>query len=466
MPDGLKMIVACVVAGCAFINCTMISKLFAQPADDAVAIVIDALKGDDEEMQSVAIALVRDIPGEQVTKALAKELPNLSARGQVQLLSALADRGDKAALPAVVTAAKAEDESVRIAALKAIGELGDAGSVKLLATAAAKSRGDEQKAAQESLYRLSGPDVDKTVLAEFASAEPQVLVELIRAIGERNITSGVPTLLKSAGNANAKVQYESFKVLQSMAEPKDLPTLVKLLINVKHAAVRKEAEKAVVAVSLKVGNAGAVLTALPAVEDLKARSSLLSVLGRIGDNKALEVLRKALEDDNTEIRTAGIRALSAWPSPASADEALACLQKVAEGSDNRIQRILALRGFVRLIGVVNRSAADKVKMYKQAMSLAPSANEKRGVLSALANIKSSGALQMADGYLQDKDLQQEAEVAVVRIAEGTAENHPRETRQALQKVIRSSKNQSVQQQARQLMDNIDKMEKSKAKAKQ
>ena len=65
--------------------------------DDAVKMVLDILKGDDQDMQSVAITMVKDMPGEQVTKALAAELPNLSAKTQVQLLSALGDRGDTAA---------------------------------------------------------------------------------------------------------------------------------------------------------------------------------------------------------------------------------------------------------------------------------------------------------------------------------------------------------------------------------
>src|SRR4030042_1004397 len=119
--------------------CSLLSVFYSstarseEPQNEIIDIVINALKGEDESMQSMAIALVRDMPGPEVTKVLAKELPNLSARGQMQLLSALADRGDPAAMPAVIEAAKSEDESVRVAALKAIGDLGDASSVALLA---------------------------------------------------------------------------------------------------------------------------------------------------------------------------------------------------------------------------------------------------------------------------------------------------------------------------------------------
>ncbi|MEN6424181.1 MAG: hypothetical protein ABFE13_02370, partial [Phycisphaerales bacterium] len=90
-------------------------------ADEAnqeiIKMVIDALKSPDAEMQTGAIAIVREIAGAEVTKALAQELPNLGPATQVQLLSALADRGDATALPAVIEASSSQDESVRVAAL-------------------------------------------------------------------------------------------------------------------------------------------------------------------------------------------------------------------------------------------------------------------------------------------------------------------------------------------------------------
>ena len=73
-----------------------------QSQDQAVDIVLGILRSDDQDMQAAAIAMVKEMPGTDVTKALAKELPNLSAKSQVQLLSALGDRGDAAARPAYV----------------------------------------------------------------------------------------------------------------------------------------------------------------------------------------------------------------------------------------------------------------------------------------------------------------------------------------------------------------------------
>ncbi|MCJ7676039.1 MAG: HEAT repeat domain-containing protein, partial [Sedimentisphaerales bacterium] len=393
---------------CAVLVLLLCAVAFGQ--QEAIDIVIDALKSNDPAMQAGAIALVRDIPGREITEALAKHLPNLPAAGQVQLLSAFADRADAAALPAVIKASDSADESVRIAALKAVGQLGDASSVSLLSGRAAQSSGEEQKAARESLYRLRGQQVDQAILAAIPSAQPDVKIELIQSVGERNIVPGIPVLLETAKDADPstplrdKVQRESFKVLKMVADAKFLPALVELLIKTKNQSVCGEAEKTVAAVAHKIEQkdrqAEAVLAALAQVVDVEARCSLLSVLGRIGDNSALPELRKALADDDAKIQDAAIRALSDWPNPAPVDDLL----KVAKTSDNQVHRILALRGFVRLLGLeTGRPAEEMIELYQQAMKLAPpiGSGEKRKVLSGLANTKSLAALEMAATCLQD-----------------------------------------------------------------
>jgi len=445
------VLVTYVVIGCAVVS-TVLSE---EPENEAIGIIIDALRGNDESMQSMAIALVRDMPEPEVTEALAKELPNLSVRGQVQLLSALSDRGDRTALPAVLVATKSKDQSVRAAALKALGDLGDTSSVGMLAGTAAATRGAEQKAARESLYRLRGPKIDGTILAAIPRALPKVKVELIRSTGERNIAAGVEILLKTARDKDARVRRESLRVLKTIAGPKYLPALVKLLITVQSAVDRREAEKTVTAVAHKIGDksrqAEAVLTALPSVKEVTSRCSLLRVLGKIGQRRALTVLCAGLKDKNITVKETCIRALAGWPTAEPAAELL----KVAQADNNKLRRVLALRGFVRLIGLDSgRPVEETIGMYKQAMGLGTSASEKTMVLSGLANVKSLAALQMAAAYLEDKTLQQEAEVAVVKIATAIAGGYPAESKAALQKVSKISKNDFLLEQAQEVINQI------------
>jgi hypothetical protein len=179
---------------------------------------------------------------------------------------------------------------------------------------------------------------------------------------------------------------------------------------------------------------------------------LLNVLGRIGDNSALPVLTAALKDENVEVQTAAIRSLADWPTPEPLDE----LMKIAENSDNKVHRILALRGFVRLLGLASDRPDEKtIEMYKKAMSLAPNAGEKKRVLSGLSCTKSLVAMQMAAGYLDDEALTIEAGAAVINIAGDIYADYPEQAKNMLNRIIKTMKNDSLRQQAQELMNSIE-----------
>ena len=190
---------------------------------------------------------------------------------------------------------------------------------------------------------------------------------------------------------------------------------------------------------------------LPSVKDVESRCSLLSVLGKIGDDNSIEVLCSSLNDEDVKIQDAAIGSLSEWPSPAPLDDLLG----VAQNSDNKVHRILALRGYIRLIGLESdRSAEETVKLYKQAMSLAPDATLKRQVLSGLAGAKSLAAMQMAVEYLEDATLRQEAQVTVVKIADAIRRKHAQQAKAALQKVIQITKNDLLRAEAEKVLKKI------------
>ncbi len=301
--------------------------------DKTSEVIVEMLKSADKPIQTVAIATLKEVAKTDVIKAAAEQLTNLGAAQQAQLISALADCGDKVALPAVQAAAKSTDTAVRVAALKAMGTLGDVSSVDMLVAAAASSGGEEQKAAQESLYRLHGADVDEAILKKLPDAEPKAKVELVRSCEQRDIKKSVPVLMKTAKDADAKVRIESIKALRALAGPQDIAALIELQLAAS-GNDRGELEKTVVVVAHKIaedkGQGQAVLAALPTAKDVDAKCSLLSVLGKIGDEAALPVLRESLGDKEDKIKDAAVRALSDWPTAAPAADLL----KVAQTSEN------------------------------------------------------------------------------------------------------------------------------------
>jgi HEAT repeat protein len=420
--------------------------------DKAGETIVEVFKSGDEPMQTAAIATLKEVSKTDVIKAAAEQLPGMAIEQQIQLLATLAECGDRVAMPAVLKAAKSADEQVRVAAINALGALGDASTVDMLVGTAVAAGSSEQRAAQESLYRLRGTDVDQAILKKLVAAEPNVKIELIRSCDQRNITAAVPELMRQAKDANELVRIESIKALRNLAGAGEMAGLVELQMAAS-GAERDEIEKTVVAVARQIAidkkPAEKVLAALPLAKDVETRCSLLSVLGKIGDPAALAVLREALSNKEDKAKEAAVRALSDWPT----SEPLVDLLKIAKESENQVQKTLALRGYIRLIGLAGgRPAEETIKLYQAAMTLAPSAVEKRMVLAGLAEVRSLEALQTAAGFLDDIELKQEAEAAVVKIAESTIQNYPQETRELLQKILAGTPSEPVRERAQRLLN--------------
>ena len=102
-------------------------------------------------------------------------------------------------------------------------------------------------------------------------------------------------------------------------------------------------------------------------------------------------MRAALANREPEIQDAAIRALSDWPTA----EPVPDLVKVAQTTTNKVHKVLALRGFVRLLGSRQQTGPPKqtIDLYKKAMDLAGDATEKKRVLSGLAAHQVPGGLE-------------------------------------------------------------------------
>jgi len=422
----------------------------------AGSVIVNVLKGQDEKMQAIAVGLVKEVQGKKMTKALTKQLPKLSSAVQVQLLSALALRDDRSALPAVTKAAESGETSVRLAALDALGKLGDASTVILLAQTAAQAHDEEQKVAQQSLYSLRETKVDKAIVSNIArKLDPKVKVELIRAVNQRRIGAATMVLLQNTKDSDGQVRVESLKTLKVIAGPEDMSKLADVLVDAQTEIERSEAEKTVVAVANKIekgDKSGVILSKLKTTDNVDVRCSLIRVLGEIGEPACLGTIRDALTDTDLNVKTAAIRALSEWQSPEPLDDLL----KIAKTSSEKTQQILALRGCVKLLALPSsRSSKETSQLYKEVMALAKDTNEKKMVLAGLANMKDVVSLQLAADYLDNKNLQQEAVAAAIKIAKSTSSDNPQQTKDVLKKLSKVTQNESIRKEAFEMLDKIE-----------
>lgn len=381
----------------------------------AVPLILALLKDPDIDLQRAAGKFITEMPGTAITTSLAEQLGDLSPDAQVVLLSALEARGDKTAAPYVAKAVGSDNEAVRLAAIDTLAVLGDASNVELLAGVSAA--GDRTgRAAMDSLGRLSGSGIAGALIAVAQSrAGTPVRANAIQAIINRREAEANDVLLVLAKDDNREIRQAAYKALGVLSNQEDLPKMVSMLLASKSNADRGNIERAMIATvaRLESPDAQPVVDGLDKA-DSAAKPHLLAVLSRIGGQKALDSVRGQVSSKDNQVKTAAIRALADWPDAAP----LSDLMKIAKTDRDSTSRVLALRGYIKLLGIpANRGAAETVKLLSGAMDVAKRPEEKKAVLSALPKYPCEDALALAENAKKDSALAAEAELAAKKIKE-------------------------------------------------
>jgi HEAT repeat protein len=387
---------------------------------------------------------------------LAKELPKLPADRQILLIGALANRQDRAALPAVATVAGSTNLKVRTAAIYALAYFGDTSCVELLVRAADSNTPEEKKAAIFALENISGAGTDDAIAKIMQNSQSTVRCQLIQVLLDRNAVGTVPALLAEAANPDSKVRRAAFKALGRLAGEKDLPALVELLLKMQDDSSRRYAERAATAVSRRIADedrrADIILTALSAEKRVAVRCSLLRVLGGIANGRALVTLTAASKETDPVVRDAAVRALTKWPNAAAAE----VLLKTYCQTKNNVHRVLALRGFARSLALPagGRAVEKTLEMCRRVMIRVRSSEEKKLVLSGIANVGDPKALTMVEPFMQAEQVRAEAAMATIRIAGAIMQTHPSQAETAMNKLLAVSENPALRKQAEEIVRKI------------
>ena len=417
---------------------------------EAVQMVLEFLRDSDRDIRGLALEQIRgEWKGEAFTRRFAEELPRLAPEGQVGLLGALADRGDKAARPAVLSLLQSgKSPEVRAAAMRALVFLGEADDAQLILPALWAETEAEREAARFALTRLPGEQVANTLLAKLDKATDEQAPVLIRLLVERRDGNAVPRLLTLAAGADLVKRGAAIAALGELAGPEHLLQLLRLVLTLPAGRDREAAEKAVMFVCARLPEEPreiALSAALSGFDEAHQRI-LLPTLGRVGGKTARSKIEQALLSRDSAWHDAGIRAISNWPDGSVADR----LIELAKREDHPSHRTTCLRALIRVAPLAaDRDNAGKLDLLKTAMRISTRDEERLLVLQRAQAIRDVETLRYLVSFLDQPNFAQEACNSIVELAhhrELRDANKP-EFEQALDAVIRISRDPVVVERA-------------------
>lgn len=418
------------------------------PSDETLVPLILNLLGDqDKEVRSLALEQIRtQAKGATATNLFAAQLPQLAAEVQTELLSALTDRGDSAARSAIATLLNTTDQSsVRVAAMRALGFLGDAADVPALLHWLQDGSQAERDMARTSLIRLPGEAVSRAVLAASSQADDAQRLVLLEILAERRAFEVAPDLLPLVTNTDASVRAAAMRTLGQLAGPEHIPGMLQGVLAAERGRERDDAEKAVMLVCQRIEDpqqqAQPLLAAISALGPAD-QAAILPTLGRVGGPAARSFVRNAIGSHDPALKDAGVRALCNWPNASVAADLIELIQTAQEPGD----QLAAMRALIRVAVLPDgRSDLEKLELLQTALSLCTRDTERKLVLQRVQAVRIPESLRFLLPFLDQPAMAQQACSSIVELAHHRAlrDAHKAEFHAALDRVIQIATDDTV-----------------------
>jgi HEAT repeat protein len=420
-------------------------------ADDPVAMTIDLFSRDDADFRAIGLDRVRHgTTGEAATYRFAAEIAKQSPEGQIELVRALADRGDAAAIPPITTLLlQATDPAVRSAAVLALGTLGTQVEVAVLKRSLAG--GDPEKAAaRRALTIIRGDAATKELIDAAKFGDPALRPIFIDILADRRARVALPEFAALTVDADAAVRAASLRALEKLGGPEQVAGLIAGVLKAAAGNERRDAERALVTVCTK--NQGHERAATIFLEAFKKapeseQETLLPALGGVGGPGAMAIVDELIASPDAAKRKFGLSALSRWPDATVASRLLDLTAKTQDPAE----RALLLGALIRIAPLPSNNLNDgqKLDLVKKTMQLCQTNEDRARLIERVNAIRTVDAFRFVTGYLDSPALAEPACRSVVELAHHRQlrDANKDEFQKALDRVITTTKNAELVERA-------------------
>ena len=396
--------------------------------------LLAALQSGDDQLSRFAAEFARRSATQQQVEILATATPKLSLERQILLLNALGIRESSAVRRTALSSLDSDNKALLLAAVRALRVSGSVEDARALVSLASQGHDALFDEIVETLSVLSGPAVESVLIGMLPDSEPDGQIALIEALKKRGSQDAVRILLELTHEAIEPVQIAALRALEVLPNEAAIAPLIEMLAVTPAGSVRSAVERTLWITCLKTldpeDRPVPLLEAL-AGADQSRRIALLPCLGRLGGDKALQLVHEAMGQDDSELNDAAVRALTNWPDDSVAEE----MWEIAQSAEQKEHRIWALRGYARVIARRGRSdPEDTCERLKKALEIAERVEDKQLILTRLTAARTPASLELALSRIDDPQLKPSALDAAAALGEAMKDTHPVEARKALERV--------------------------------
>lgn len=383
--------------------------------DDGIPLLLEQLRSPDKGLFQIALSTAREFPGRQIDAALAAELPSAVPERGALVVEAMADRQETVVLAAVRDAAQSGPRPVRLAAVAALGRVGDTSCLAPLLDAACEADEELARTAKVALAALPGENVDRDIVALLPSAEGPKYLALIELVGQRRIAA-VDPLLEALDHSDSAVRVAALTSLGNTVPADKLSVLIAQVVSPKNAGDAPTAQQALKTAAVRMPDretCAAELSAALERAPVATKLVLLDILGAVGGTKALQTVAAAAKSRDPQLQDQSSRLLGEWMTI----DAAPVLLELAKTTPPDRFTVRAMRGYIRIARQFTMDEPQRIEMCQNAWQAARQPAERQLVLDVLQRYPSLGTLQLAVEAMQAPGMKSDATEAVLVIAQ-------------------------------------------------
>jgi HEAT repeat protein len=380
----------------------LINSLGRRRVSKAVTAIAAFTSGPNAEVGAAAAAALATIADGPALNALAAARKTSTAAQRDRMSEAylvcadhLAANGDKAAAIKVYQEliAPAESASIRARALKSFAAADARAAMPALSAELRSNSPERQVPAIRLMAAIPGPDVSKTLLAEYPKLTPVAQIHILTALGARADASAKPLVLTAIKSPDRAVRAAALSALVSLGDASNVVMLAEV------AATGDEPETSSSRRALHAMRGAeidrAIVTGMNSTTG-KVKAELIMAAGERAATSAAAALIKAAQDSDPDVRREALRAVRNVGGAAQTPALLDMLLKANSAMERR-------DATQTLSAVMRRAEPSPVAAVVAAYKSSPSREAKASLLEVMGQTSSAEALPVLRDALKDPE---------------------------------------------------------------
>ncbi|HZV33510.1 MAG TPA: HEAT repeat domain-containing protein, partial [Verrucomicrobiae bacterium] len=337
------------------VSVAAISALGRLGDDSVVSLLAEQAASDSKAKRDAARESLIDLNRGPVTEQMLAALKTSPSTEKADLMRALAERRDRAALPVLMDIAQNGNEAERAAAFQALGELADASEIPRLVQCVTEARSDDIRsgaadALNSVLMRVQSPGAAldlSSFVTTVKTGRTDARLALLPVCSDVAQDSVREALRAAAADSDSNIREAGIHALCDTKDAELLPDLIKFAQDTNQPGPQLLAIRGCVRLTtqedtIHLPNSQKLSTFKAILEtplSQQEKQLVLSGLGTVADLQALDIAEKMLDDSSVhaEAERAVIQIATAIAKP-HPKKARAALKKISEETSDEDTR--------------------------------------------------------------------------------------------------------------------------------